>query len=88
MTLDAAIIKEQGILFAVVIVKPHVTASQDSADQMRRSLATVSDFANLPIILASQDSKGRFEYQGRRDIVDFLASIDSARIPWNRYTIS
>lgn len=44
-------------------------------------------FPGMPLILASQDSQGRFEYQGRKDIVEFLASIDASRIPWKRYTV-
>jgi hypothetical protein len=55
---------------------------------MRVALRSIRDFQGLPIVLASQDSRGVFEYQGRRDIVDFLASIDPSRIPWKHYTIS
>jgi len=87
MQIEGAIVTEQGITFAIVIVKPHVTSSSSSADEMRTSLKGIRDFQGIPIILASQDSFGRFEYQGRRDIVDFLASIDPSRIPWMRYSV-
>jgi hypothetical protein len=88
MQIDGAIIKEQGIVFAIVIVKSHVTSNSSEADSLRASLRSIRDFQGLPIVLASQDSRGVFEYQGRHDIVDFLASIDSSRIPWKTYTIS
>ena len=88
MQIDGAIVTEQGVTFAIVIVKSHVIQSQSSADDMRESLSTIADFVGLPIILASQDARGRFTYQGRQDIVDFLAPIDASRIPWKRYTIS
>jgi hypothetical protein len=88
MQIDGAIITEQGVTFAIVIVKPHVTASSSEAAKLRASLQSqIRDFAGIPLILASQDSRGVFEYEGRHDIVDFLASIDSSRIPWSTYTI-
>jgi len=88
MQIDGAIVREQGVTFAIVIVKPHVIQTQASADEARRSFATIADFAGLPIILAAQDSRGTFTYQGRHDIVKFLASIAASRIPWKHYTVS
>ena len=89
MRIDGAIVREQGLVFAIVIVKQQVTASSSEAASSRAAFQSqIRDFAGLPLILASQDSNGVFEYQGRRDIVDFLASIDASRIPWKRYTIS
>lgn len=32
MTVDAALVKEQGITFAVVVVKPHILASSTQRD--------------------------------------------------------
>lgn len=87
MTIDGAIIREQGATF--VVVKPSITSNATEAAKTRTTLqAQVRDFRGLPLILASQDARGVFEYQGRRDIVGFLASIDAARIPWQRYSIS
>ena len=88
MQIDGAIITEQGLTFVIVVVKPHVIQTQSSADNARQSLATIADFSGLPIILAAQDSRGVFTYQGRSDIAKFLADIDASRIPWRHYTIS
>lgn len=89
MDLDGAIIKEQGVVFAIVVVKPHAMATRERAAETRAVLqAQIADFSGIPLILASQDSDGVFSYQGRPDIVDFLADIDSCCIPWTRYTIS
>ena len=88
MQIDAAIVKEQRVTFAVVIVKPRVTQTQTSANNMRQSLSRIADFHGLPIILASQDVRGRFTYQGRSDIVNFLSSISASQIPWKRYRLS
>jgi hypothetical protein len=89
MTVDGAIVREQGVTFAIVIVKPSAMSNSSVAAETRTAFqAQIRDFQGIPLILASQDSRGVFEYQGRDDIVRFLASIDHARIPWKRYTIS
>ena len=43
-------------------------------------------FPGIPIILMEQNSNGIPTYQGRRDIVKFLANVHPSRIPWKRYT--
>jgi len=88
MQIDGSIVTEQGVTFAVVIVKPHVIQTQLTADDARSGFATIADFSGIPIILAAQDSAGVFTFQGRPDIVKFLASIDPTRIPWKRYSVS
>lgn len=84
MNFEGALIKEQGVTFAVVIVKPFVLNNSFQATQARSSFS--SCFPGVPIILMAQDSNGRPTYQGRTDIVRFLASISPSRIPWKRYT--
>lgn len=86
MNIQGAIVKEQGVTFGIVIVKHHVTQSDFEANKARTSFQGL--FPGMPLILASQNSRGTFQYQGRSDIVRFLASIDAARIPWKEYTVS
>jgi hypothetical protein len=89
MNIDGAIVKEQGQVFGIVIVKQSAMSNPSVAAETRAAFQSrIRDFAGIPLILASQDSSGVFEYQGRRDIVRFLASIDASRIPWRRYTVS
>ena len=88
MQIDGAILKEQGVTFAIVVVEPHVIQSQSRANDMRQSISTIADFQELPIILASQDTKGIFTYQGDGNIVKFLAAIDASMIPWKHYSVS
>ncbi len=88
MQIDGAIVTEQGVTFAIVVVKAAAMQTTTDADRTRASFQTIRDFHGLPLILASQDGMGQFTYQGRHDIVDFLASIDPSRIPWKHYTIS
>lgn len=45
MKIDAAIVKEQGITFVIVIVKQQVIQTQTSANDMRQSLSKIADFS-------------------------------------------
>ena len=83
MGFDGAIIKEQGVTFAIAVVKPSVLTSP-SREKIRASF--VPFFGNIPIILMAQNSRGIPTYNGRRDIVHFLANINPARIPWKHFT--
>ena len=85
MKVDGAIIKEQGVTFSFIIVKPHVLNNDSEANSFRNAMSSVFP---SPIILMAQDSHGTPTYQGRKDIVNFLANIDLARIPWKTYTIN
>ncbi len=87
MNIDGAIIREQGVTFGIIIVKQHVTQTNHAAGEFRSwAQGTLAEFSDIPLILASQDSRGVYTYQGRPDIVSFLASLDPARIPWKQYT--
>ena len=89
MQIDGAIVREQGIVFGIIIVKKSAMSTDHAAAETRTAFqAQIRDFAGIPLVLASQDSSGMFEYHGRRDIVDFLASIEATRIPWKRCTVS
>ncbi|MEH7223877.1 hypothetical protein V7112_08650 [Bacillus sp. JJ1566] len=85
MQFDGAVIKEQGITFAIVIVKSHVLQSSHSIDEARSAFSR--HFPGMPLILMAQDLRGVPTYQGRKDIVKFLANIHPSRIPWKRYTV-
>lgn len=83
MQFDGVSLKEQGVTFAIVIVKPHVLNSSIECDNARRSFSPV--FPGVPIILMAQNSRGVPTYQGRTDIVRFLSKVSPSRIPWKRY---
>lgn len=85
MKFDDALITEQGVTFAIAVVKPSALTSSDR-ESIRNSYIPI--FGNVPIILASQDSTGRFKYNGRQDIVKFLANLHPSQIPWKTYTVS
>ena len=84
MKVQGAVVKEQGVTFAVVVVKRHAIGNQASARQAAASIAPL--FPGLPLVLMSQDSRGVPTYLGRQDIVNFLASVPMEAIPWKEYT--
>lgn len=85
MSFDGAVITEQRVTFAIVVVKPSVLHSRHK-ENIRRELSMY--MGNLPTILMAQNSKGIPTYDGRRDIVQFLAHINPSRIPWKHYSVA
>jgi hypothetical protein len=83
MQFEGALIKEQGVTFAIVVVKPHVLNSSSECNSARIGFSGV--FPGVPIILMAQDSRGTPTYQGRTDIVRWLSNVHPSRIPWKRY---
>ncbi|MBS4068043.1 MAG: hypothetical protein KGZ62_05545 [Sulfurimonas sp.] len=86
MKIDGAIIKEQGVTFAVVVVKKHIIDSPSQSEQAIISFTEL--FPGMPIILMGQDTRGVPSYRGRTDIVNFLANVHPSRIPWKEYTFN
>jgi hypothetical protein len=87
MKIDGAVIKEQGITFAIVVVKQSVLQSSSShIEEVRSGFHSV--FPGMPIVLMAQDSRGNPKYHGRTDIVKFLANVHPSRIPWKNYTVN
>jgi hypothetical protein len=86
MRFEGAVIREQGVSFAIVVVKKHVVNNTGEAQRAVRSFA--SAFPGLPVILMAQDGRGVPTYFGRRDIANFLAGVSPSRIPWREYTLN
>jgi hypothetical protein len=84
MRFQGAIVKEQGVTFAVVIVKEHIVRSSHTADGTIRSFAPM--FPGIPVVLMAQDHRGVPTYYGRSDISRFLANVPLEAIPWREYT--
>lgn len=83
MTFEGAVIKEQGVTFAIVVVKASATVTTAGAREL--TVAYQQFFPGMPIILMSQDGRGTPTFVGRQDIVRFLSNIAVSRIPWKRY---
>jgi hypothetical protein len=86
MQFDGAVIREQNVTFAVVIVKKHVVDNRAEANDAIRAFA--SAFPGMPVVLMAQDSRGRATYYGRQDISRFLSNVPLRAIPWKRYTLN
>jgi len=86
MTIDGAVVKEQGITFGIIVVKSFVLDSPNDREEWMR--LGIQAFGMMPIILMAQNSNGVPTYWGRKDISQFLGNIDFRRIPWKRYTLN
>ena len=63
MKVQGAVIKEQGITFAIVVVKKHIV---DSSKQSEETIYSFSQlFPGMPIVLMAQDTRGIPKYRGR-----------------------
>lgn len=85
MRFEGAVIREQGVTFAVVVVKEHVVNNSFEAD--RAIGAFRSAFPGLPIVLMAQDYRGVPTYYGRRDLSQFMAGVPMECVPWAEFTI-
>lgn len=86
MRFQGAVIKEQGVTFALVIVKKRVLDSY--AERDRITLAFQPAFPGVPVVLMAQDSRGVPTYYGRRDIARFMANVPIDAVPWRWYTVN
>jgi len=85
MKVQGSVIKEQGITFAIVVVKRQVVQNSNQANKALQSFGTL--FPGMPVILMAQNYRGTPTYFGRRDIVRFLSKVPISAIPWKTYTI-
>ena len=86
MQFDGAVVREQGVTFAIVVVKRHVLDNRNVADATIRGFWPA--FPGLPIVLMGEDNLGRATYHGRSDITRFLAQVPKSCIPWKRYSLN
>lgn len=84
MQFEGAVIREQGVTFAVVVVKRAVVQSRTRAAEAIRSFGGI--FPGMPVVLMAQDGGGRASFFGRSDLTRFLANVPLSAIPWKRYT--
>ena len=84
MQVDAALIRERGVEFAVVIVKS--TALRGSSrEAVARQLSRF--WGDVPVVLMAQDGQGVPTYFGRSDLVKFIRNVPLASMPWRRWTV-
>ena len=86
MRFQGSVIKEQGVTFGIIVVKPHVLNNPSARTGMQSF--GVRAFGNMPIVLMAQHSTGRATYWGRSDLTKFLSRVPLGCIPWREYQIS
>ncbi len=86
MTIEGALIREQGVSFAIVIVKRQVLESSTTAADAIRTFTPA--FGGVPVVLMAQDGRGRPTYYGRKDIARFMAGVPLSAVRWKRFTIN
>lgn len=87
MTFDGAVIKEQGVTFAIAVVKPEAVHNLSEASKLIADFQN-RVFGNIPVVLMTQNSRGIPTYYGRKDITKFLSKVPIQVIPWQRYTLN
>jgi hypothetical protein len=85
-TFTGSKIKEQGVTFGIVLVKPSVLQNQTEANRLI-SVFQAQVFG-CPTVLMAQDGRGTPTYYGRTDLVRFLANIPMSAISWKEYTLN
>ena len=86
MKFDGAVVREQGVEFAIAVVKSSLFSKSTSAKDQAAANFSVA-FGGVPTVLVAQNGQGTPTYYGRPDLVDFLASVPMEAIPWAEYTI-
>jgi len=81
-----AVIKKQGLTFAVVAVKNHVFNTQHDRQEAQISFASI--FPGMPIVLMARSPGNSPQYWGRRDIIQFLSNVHPSRLPWREFTFN
>jgi hypothetical protein len=82
---DGAVIKEQGVEFAIAVVRRAVFNNPSQRDQAQAEFAGLF---GLPTVLMAQDGQGAPTYYGRPDLVKFLAHVPMDAIPWRSYSLN
>lgn len=85
MRFQGAVVREQGVEFAIVVVKPQVLDCRSEGEQM---ITAWRARFGVPVVLMAQDSRGTPTYFGRTDIVRFLSRVPLRAIPWREYTLN
>ena len=83
MKFHAAVIRDWGVKFAVVIVQPQLIQTPHSATKAQMAFAPA--FPGVPIVLMAQDPRGAPIFHGRRDLVALIDDIQLDAIPWREY---
>ncbi|WP_429041173.1 hypothetical protein [Bradyrhizobium elkanii] len=74
--------REQNVEFGVVLVKDCVVTNHSEADKL--IVAWMAELGR-PVVLLGERQRRTY---GRRDLAEWVASIDTRRLPWRRMTVA
>jgi hypothetical protein len=86
MKIQGAVVREQGVTFAVVVVKRYVVDNRAEADQAIQSFSLL--FPGLPVVLMAQDARGVPTYYGRDDIARFMSNVPLHAVRWKEFSFN
>lgn len=81
-TWQVALVREQGVEFAVVCVRDSVIDSPGERDELVRWWSI--HLARPTVLMGAQ----RHRTYGRQDIVGFLSAIHPSRLPWRQVNVA
>lgn len=84
MNFDGAVIREQGVTFAIAVVRRGVLSAP--AERNKTLAYFQSFFGGISVVLMEQDHNGVPTWYGRPDLTRFLQSVPVDTIPWQRYS--
>lgn len=79
--MTAALVKEQGVTFGVVLVKDHVVTSQHQSNQM---IQAASHALGCGLIVLMGETNNRLR-GNRQDVVNFVANLHPSQLPWREW---
>lgn len=80
-----ALVREHGVRFAVVVVRPSVMSGlKRERDEAVRAFS--AEFG-VPAVLMVQNSRGIPTYYGRPDLLGLLSTICVDQLPWQEFTM-
>jgi hypothetical protein len=81
--MTAAVVREQGVTFAVVLVKNHVVLSQQQSSE---TIQSVSMALGCPLVVLMGESNNRLR-GNRNDVVKFVSRLHPSQLPWKTWTV-
>ena len=81
--LTGAVIREQGVTFAVALMKDHVLNSQSVS---REQIQAVSHALGCPLVVLMGERNGKLR-GNRQDLVNFVSKLHRSQIPWKKYSV-
>jgi len=84
LTVDGAIIREQGLVFDVIVVNQNALNDVANRDDFVGHASPA--LGGISTILVAQGGR-HIRYYGRPDLVRFMRAVPPAAVPWKRFRL-